>query len=86
LLATSLLHKPPQSSSWWFRSSNAKVVLGVKYSKTLSYSRIPAIRNPLIRNLVLEFGQFHDEIAFFLITDCGTVAKSRNQASARLPK
>ena len=50
------------------------------------YSRIPAIRNPLIRNLVLEFGQFHDEIAFFLITDCGAVVKSRNQASARLPK
>ena len=42
------------------------------------YSRIPAIRNPPIRNLALEILAFHAEIAVSLIADCIIDVKLRN--------
>ena len=42
------------------------------------YSRIPAIRNPPIRNLALEILEFHAEIAVSLIADCIIDVKLRN--------
>ena len=42
------------------------------------YSRIPAIRNLVTRNLALELRWFPAEIAFFLTADCDARVKSRN--------